>query len=333
MKKIKLISILLSLALCATLLSAGCGKKSSDKDEAHITFMLDWTANTNHTGVYVAQALGYFEDAGITVDIVECSEAGAEASVAAGSADFGVSFQDYLVPAYSAEEADRLPITTVAAIIEHNTSGIISLAENNIETAADMPGHSYATWELPIEQAIIKQVVTDDGGNYDDIELIPTYVEDIKAGLASDLDSVWIYYAWDGIACELGGLDTNFFYFRDYGEELDYYSPVIIANDTYLEENPETAKAFIQAVKKGYQYAMENPEDAAKILVDANEGLDLDLVTASQKWLAENYCADADDWGLIDGDRWDAFYGWVYENGLCDYEIPSGYGYTNEYVK
>lgn len=336
MKK-KILAGILVTTLATTTLLFGCGKKedstgASTGEKEKITFMLDWTANTNHTGLYVAEKLGYFDEAGLEVEIVECSEAGAEASVASGAADFGVSFQDYLVPAYSAEEGSRLPITTVAALIQHNTSGIVSLKETGIESAKDMSGHSYATWDLPIEQAIIKKVVNDDGGNFDDIELISTYVEDIKAALSSDIDSVWIYYAWDGIACELGGLDTNFFLFTDYGKELDEYSPVIIANDDFLKNKPEVTKKFLAAVEKGYKYAIENPEDAAEILVDANDGLDPEICKASQKWLADQYVADAAKWGVIDKDRWDAFYTWVYENDLCEYEIPSGYGFSNDYL-
>lgn len=263
---------------------------------------------------------------------MECAEAGAEASVADGKADFGVSFQDYLVPAFSADESSRLPVTAVAAIIQHNTSGIISLKDSGITSPKGMEGHSYATWDMPIEQAIIKKVVTDDGGDYSKINLISTSVEDIKAALSSNIDSVWIYYAWDGIACELQGLDTNFFYFKDYSPELDDYSPVIIANNDFLKNNSEVAKKFMAALSKGYDYAIENPDDAAQILVDANEGLDIELCKKSQNWLASQYKADADKWGVIDQKRWDAFYGWVYDNGLCEIDIPDGFGFSNDYL-
>ena len=294
--------------------------------------MLDWSPNTNHTGLYVAKEKGYFSELGLEVKIVEASESGAEASVAAGSADFGVSFQDTLVPAFSAREDAILPIIAVAAIIQHNTSGIVSPKDKNILSPKDMPGHSYATWDLPIEQAIIRSVVSNDGGSYDDISLVSTYVEDIGAAFSSGIDSVWIYYAWDGIACEKNGLDTDFFYIRDYADELDYYSPVIIANNDFLKNKPETAKKFLSAVSKGYEYAIRNPDEAAQILVDANEGLDADICQASQQWLASQYKSDAARFGEIDKERWDTFYKWVYENGLCEYEIPSSFGFTNEYL-
>ena len=346
MRNKKWIAILMILVLSITMLAA-CGNKDSEKtaddkgshsaanedtELTKIIVALDWTPNTNHTGLYVAQQNGYFEEEGLSVEIIEASDAGAEAMVGSNTAQFGISFQDTLVPVYAAAEEERLPITTVAAIIQHNTSGIISPKDKGIKTPAGMAGNTYATWDLPIEQAIVKQVVTDDGGNYDEINLASQYVENIQGAFEGGIDAVWIYYAWDGINTELAGLDTNFFYFKDYGDELDYYSPVIIANDSFLETEPETAKKFLAAVSKGYEYAIENPEEAAQILVDLNEGLDLELCTASQKWLADQYQADADKWGEIDQSRWDAFYNWVYENDLCENEIPAGFGFTNAYL-
>lgn len=332
MKKNKLYLIITAFAMSAMLLS-GCGKNTTNDDGLfEISIMLDWTANTNHTGLYVAQNMGYFEDAGLKVNIIEASENGVEACVAAKVTDFGISYQDYLVPAFSAPQEQMLEVTAVAAIINHNTSGIISPKELKIDSPKKMPGNNYATWELPIEQSIIRQVVTADGGNFDDIELIPSTVEDVKAAFASGIDAVWIYYACDGISCEYSGVDTNFFYIKDYDEALDYYSPVIIANDDFLKEHPNEASAFIAAVSKGYNYSIDNPKEAAKILVDANDGLDLDFCIASQEWISKQYTADGKKWGEINPERWDNFYEWVYENNLCEYQIPSGYGFSNEYL-
>lgn len=327
------IFLLLTAGALFTSVLYGCSDTTGkNTDTEKITIALDWTPNTNHTGIYVADELGYFEDAGIEVEIIEALESGAEAVVGSGTAQFGISFQDYLVPVFAANEDEQLPITAIAAIIQHNTSGIISPKELNITTPSGLCGHTYATWELPIEQAIMEKVVTDDNGSWNDVELIPQYVENIQGAFDSGIDSVWIYYGWDGVNTELSGLETNFFYFKDYGKELDYYSPVIIGNNDYMDKNTEITRKFMEAVTKGYEYAIDNPEDAAKILVDANEGLDLELCTSSQKWLADKYQDDAATWGVIDSDRWNAFFAWVYENNLCENEIPKGYGFTNEYL-
>lgn len=310
--------------------AAGSENEEEQKFE-EVTFVLDWTPNTNHTGVYVAQAKGYFEEAGLKVNIIQPPEDGATMLVAGGGAQFGVDFQDSLAPAFSSEE--KLPVTAVAAIIQHNTSGLISLKENGIDSPKKMEGFTYATWDLETEKAIIKYVMEQDGGDFSKLEMIPSTVADVVSALQTNVDLVWIYYAWDGVAAKLQGLETNYINFADLDAALDYYSPVIIANDTYLKENKEQAKAFLQAVRKGYEFAMEYPQEAAQILCEAAPELDPEIVLESQKWLADQYQADAESWGLIDGGRWDGFYRWLYENGVTKQEIPAGTGYSNEYIQ
>ncbi|MBQ4092366.1 MAG: ABC transporter substrate-binding protein [Firmicutes bacterium] len=332
MKKIWLFLIFcFAVALCL----CGCGGEDavddSNSELNEITMVLDWTPNTNHTGLYVAQSMGWFEEEGLSVSIVQPPEDGAALMVASGRAQFGVDFQDYLAGAYGIEEP--LPITAVAAMVQHNTSGIVSLKEDGIDSPAKMEGHTYATWNLPIEQAMLREVVTADGGNYDEVELIPSTVTDIVSALQADIDSVWIYYGWDGIALEQAGLETNFFYFSDIDPAFDFYSPVIIANNEFLEENPEDAEAFLRAVRRGYEYAAEHPEEAASILCEQVPELDPELIVASQTWLSAQYVADASSWGIIDAERWNAFYKWLNDNGLVECEIPMDYGFTNDYLE
>ena len=93
--------------------------------------MLDWTPNTNHTGFYVAQAQGYFAEAGLKVNIIQPPEDGAVMMVASGNAEFCIDFQDYLAPVFASKET--YPVTAVAALIQHNTSGIVSLKEDGID--------------------------------------------------------------------------------------------------------------------------------------------------------------------------------------------------------
>ena len=127
-------SICVALMGCLLLGMVGCStnqkKKNSEKLE-DVTIVLDWTPNTNHTGLYVAQKLGYFKKAGLNVKIIQPPEDGASVLVASGQAQFGIDFQDYMAAALTGDEA--LPITAIAAIIQHNTSGIISLKGKGID--------------------------------------------------------------------------------------------------------------------------------------------------------------------------------------------------------
>lgn len=334
MKK-KLLSLLLAGSLCLGLTACSADNNTdgttAKDDLTEITFVLDWTPNTNHTGIYVADALGYFEDAGLSVTIVQPPEDGAEIMVGSGKAQFGVSFQDYLVPLFANDNG--LSIEVCAAILQHNTSGILSRAGEGMDTPKGMEGKNYATWDLDLEKATIKHVVEADGGDFEQVSLIPSTVTDEVTALQSkQVDAIWVYYGWAGIACEVAGLETDYFAFADISPELDFYSPVIIGNGNWMEEHPDLTKAFLNAVKQGYTYAMNDPAAAAEILCQAAPELDADLVLASQEWMANQYQAEVSRWGYIEPERWNAFFAWVNENGLSETPVPLDTGFTNAYL-
>ena len=331
MKK-KIYALLLAVVMVITTTACGNTGDAKDKDLEKITFVLDWTPNTNHTGLYVAQEKGFFKEAGLEVEIVQPPEDGAAVLVASGKAQFGVSFQDSMAAALAGDSA--LPITAVASVIQHNTSGIISRAGEGMDTPKGMEGHTYATWNGAIELATLEEVVKADGGDFSKVELIPSTVTDeVSALKTNSVDSIWIFYAWAGVKTELEELASDYFAFADIDPVFDYYTPVIISGNKFLKENPDTAKAFLGALQKGYEFAIENPEEAAEILCKAAPELDAELVLASQKYLAEEYQADAPYWGYIDAGRWNDFYQWVNDNHLVEDEVPLDTGFTNEYLK
>ncbi len=331
----KLIAFILSAVLIAAVF-AGCGSGESKSSEnsakkQKLTFVLDWTPNTNHTGLYVAQEKGYFDEENLEVEIVQPPEDGAEALVGSGKAEFCVSFQDTMIPAITGKNA--LPIEAVAAVLQHNTSGIVSRKGEGMDTPKGLEGKKYATWDIPIEQATLRQVVEDDGGDFDKVEMIPSTVTDEVSALKSkSVDAIWIFYGWAGIAAEQAKLDIDYFAFKDINPVFDYYTPVIVGNTDWMKKNPETAKSFLKALKKGYEFAIDNPDDAADILCKAAPELDESLVKASQKYMAKQYKAEVEQWGYINPERWNAFYSWVNENKLCDETLAENLGFTNDYL-
>lgn len=323
-------------AVMALSLSA-CGLKTGDVppktagELKKITFVLDWTPNTNHTGLYVALEKGYFEEAGLEVEVVQPPEGGAEILVASGKAQFGVSFQDTMAPALTGDSA--LPIQAVAAVLQHNTSGIVSRKGEGMNTPKGLEGKKYATWESPIELATLQNVVESDGGDFGKVQLVPSSVTDeVSALKTKSVDAIWIFYGWAGIKTELEELETDYFAFSDINPVFDYYTPVIISGTRFLEDEPDTAKAFLSALSKGYEEAAKDPEEAAGILCRAVPELDPELALASQQYLSPRYLADSPTWGYMDPRRWNGFYSWLNENGLSDPALPENIGFTNDYL-
>lgn len=332
MKNLKKIALSI-LTVFLVIILAACQSEDSENNEetASVELILDWVPNTNHTGLFVAEEMGFFEEAGVDVTIRRPPEGGGTELVGSGQAEFGISFQDTIAAPFE----QGLPVTAVAAIINHNTSGIISHVDAEILDASDMAGQSYGTWNEPIETAMIEYIVEADGGNFEDVELIPNQADNSVVGLANKMfDSAWIYYAWDGVMAEFQDVPTNYFNLTDFAEELDFYSPIIIANNDYIENNPEEAKAVIQAIKKGYQHAMENPEEAADILIQNAPELEeqRDFVVASQEWISDQYANDLDSWGYMEAERWNRFYNWLYENDLIEVNLTETDLFTNKFL-
>ena len=215
-----------SLASAATLVLAGCNSGSGSADGAasdskpasgektKITFCLDYTPNTNHTGIYVAQNKGFFADEGLEVEIVQPADGTAEGAIGTGQAQLGVSYQDYLAAAY---DAGNTGLTAVAAVIQHNTSGIMSRAEDGITHAALMEDHVYTTWDMAVEQATIKQIMTTDGGDFSKLKMVPFTVDDEVQGLKANMfDCVWVYEGW----AVQNAAAVNYFSFKEHGRRL-----------------------------------------------------------------------------------------------------------------
>lgn len=312
--------------------SMACGsEKQSTSVEKKLKLVLDWTPNTNHTGLYVAMDKGYYKDVGIELEIVQPPEDGAEVLVASGKADFGISFQDTMAGALSKDSP--LPIKAVAAITQHNTSGIMSRKGDGITTPKGLEGKKYATWDLPIEKAILKNVVEKDGGDFAKVELIPSTVTDEVSALSTkQIDAVWVYYGWAGISAKEKGFDFDYFAFKDINPTFDYYTPVLITNDDMIKNNSDTVKKFLEATKKGYEFAAGNPQDAAEILLKYAPEIDSKLANASQEYLSTCYIDKDIPWGYIDSERWKNFYRWINENNLLEHRIDEGAGLDNEFI-
>lgn len=324
------LTTLATLALAGLGLAACSPSETPKAENKPIDFILDWTPNTNHTGLYVALEKGYFEDAGLTVNIKLPSEDSSSDLVINGQAPFAVYFQDSM-----AKKLEKgAGITAVAAIVEHNTSGILSATDKAVKRPKDLVGKTYGTWNDPIELAMLETLVNEDGGAFDKVEKVPNTDANSVTPIANKVfDAAWIYKGWDGIMAEQEKLATDFFYLTDYNNAFDYYSPVIIANNDYLKDNKDEAKKVLSAIKKGYQYAIAHPEESGEILIKHAPELksQKEFVLASQRYLSAHYAQDPEKWGTIDADRWNAFYKWAHDKGILESDLKD-HGFSNEYL-
>jgi ABC-type nitrate/sulfonate/bicarbonate transport system substrate-binding protein len=334
-KKFFIITIILILVLAA------CGvpnqNNNSENEEPSsaqsplvpIDVMLDWVPNTNHTGIFVARDKGWYEAAGLAVNIIQAGESPVEQVVASGSADFGISYQE----AVTLARTEGAPIVSVAAVIQHNTSGFASRADRNITRPKDFEGKTYGGWGSPVESAMLDLLMSCDGGDVSKVNVLDTGFADFFAITQKEVDFAWIFYGWDGVNAELKDIPVNVIMLNEWQECVpDYYTPVMITSEKTIAEKPEIVKAFISATAEGYEFAIENPDEAADILLQAAPESDPELVTASQQWLADQYQADAEQWGLQDETVWQRYADWLYQQDLISKPLDAEAAFSNEFL-
>ena len=164
--------------------------------------------------------------------------------------------------------------------------------------------------------------------------MVPYTVDDEVSGLKANMfDTVWVYEGWAVQNAAVQNYSVNYFSFISMDDVFDFYTPVIAANSDFLKQSPDVAKAFLRAAKKGYQYAIDNPADAADILCKEVPELDANLVRKSAEYLAGQYTNDAKSWGVIDRDRWARYYKWLNDNKLVENEIDVNAGWTMDYLE
>ncbi|RAK18720.1 ABC-type nitrate/sulfonate/bicarbonate transport system substrate-binding protein [Anoxybacillus vitaminiphilus] len=330
-----LLAVILIIALAACNMKENQGqeadkkKGNAEKTLQKITVMLDWFPNTNHTGLYVAKDKGYYKQQGLDVEILQPGEGTtADQLVAAGKADFGISYQESVTQARSTD----IPLVSIAAIIQHNTSAFASLKEAGITSPKDFEGKRYGGWGSPVEEAVLKAVMQKANADFSKLKIVTLGATDFFKSIGRDADFMWIYYGWDGVEAERQGKELNTIMLKDLDPALDYYTPVIVTNEEHVKEQKELVKRFMEATAKGYEFAIENPEEAADILIKNAPELNKELVKASQKWLSTKYQDDAEQWGVQKEEVWKRYADWMFERGLIEKNIDPKAAFTNEFL-
>lgn len=297
---------------------AGCGGSSTPSGGgaplAKVTLALDWTPNTNHTGIYVAQQKGWYRAQGIDLQLLPYSSSVApEQLVATGKADFAISFPE----AVTADRALGQPLVSVAAVVQHNTSALISLKSSGLDSVASLAGKRYAGFGAPYEQPVVAQVLSCGGASSASFQNITTTLDPVAALKSGQFDFAWVYEGWEVIEAQHEGLQVNVFPLLDYCMP-DYSSPVIITNQKMIQQHPDVIKRFLKATSQGYAYAVQHPHDAASLLIKgapAGSFDDTSLVYASQDYLSAQYMKDASCWGAQSLEKWTDYPRFMYVHG------------------
>ena len=321
--------------ITAAFLSAALPAVAQEK----LSVALDWTPNTNHVGLYVAQSKGWFDDAGLDVDILPYTDTSSGTLVAAGVAEFGV----LSAVGFHSQRAGGADMTAVMAVVQHETGRLVFNGNReDIQRPADLDGKIYAGFGSAWEEALISTIIRNDGGSgtFDTVTLGTSAYEALANGR---VDFTLEVSTWEGVNSVLLDRPQRAFRYADYGVP-DQHTTFLGGNGTWLAENPDAARSFVQAAQRGYEFAANNPAVAAEILIAETAGMMSNpaLVRASMEALAEGeYLQDpGEPAGLIDVEMFNNITSFLFEAGIMRGEdgrplsqMPDvSVWFTNEYL-
>jgi ABC-type nitrate/sulfonate/bicarbonate transport system substrate-binding protein len=262
--------VVFSLAVCiagAAAVAVAIAAPDRVASTPTVRLALDWTPNTNHTGFFVAQALGYYKKAGINFKVVPYSNTATDTLVGSGRAECGINFEDFMSIARVAGTKE----TSVMAILQHDPLAFMVLANSKFKRPRDLDGATYGATGLPGEKEITSAVIKHDGGQ-GNIKFVTLDTASYDAVYSGKVDFASGFLTWEVIDAKLRGINVRTFPLRKYGIP-DYYEVVLACSNKWLAANPSVAKRFLAATVKGWQYTNAHPKKASALLIKANKGV------------------------------------------------------------
>lgn len=284
-----------------------------------IRLALDWTPNTLHTGFYVALANGSYKQAHLNVQIstpeADKYQTTPAKQLADGTVDLAIMPSESVI-SYHANDP-RSPFVAIAALLARDASAIVTLKQNGLDRPQQLDGRVYASYNARFEDEIVKQMIRNDGGRGQFVSHKPERFGIWHTLLTNEADATWIFLPWEGIEADLRDVELNKFLLEEY--EIPYgYSPLLVANRDWLTTHSDVMQEFMAATTAGYQFAVTQPDEAARMLIEVAEHPALanrEFVEMSQQSASGYYLMDG-EWGVMRREVWNGFVNWLIRHDL-----------------
>jgi putative hydroxymethylpyrimidine transport system substrate-binding protein len=318
MTRLRIPAIAIAVFALALALAA-CGSKSEEggAERESLSLTLDFYPNPDHAGIYMAQKLGYFEEAGLDVSIATPSDPAAPVKqVAAGRTDLAISYE----PEVALAREQGLDVVAVAALVNRPLTSLIWLKESGIKGVGDLKGKTVATAGIPYQDAFLKTILARVKLTPDDVKavnvgfgLLPALVGGSAQAMLGGYSNV------EGVDLRERGKAPVVTPVDQLGVPT-YDELVFVANREKLEEDPDKFRLFLAALQRGTEAAAENPGAATTAITEANPDLEPKLAAAEVKATLPLLSARAGQqpYGYMDPKQWEAFAGWMRDNGLIE---------------
>lgn len=282
-----------------------------------IKISLDWTPNTVHAGIFVAQFEDYFAEQGIEVEIIHPGDDNYVKypieKVREGIVDIGMAPSEHVIQYNTQKTADLLSVATVfqgeaSHYVAHNNAGITS--------PKDFDGKTFACYGTHLEEVIFENVLKNAGGVGNFNTLKPQKLDLWTLFMQKKADVAWVFSNWETAQATHAGVELVSFKLNDYGVPYGY-SPVFITDKQRTGQLP--LQKFMAAVAMGYQLAATNPNKVAQIMannIDHPNCNDAGFLAYSINTVANLFLNEQGQWGVQNEKTWSNYTAWLTRNNL-----------------
>ncbi|MEM6974242.1 MAG: ABC transporter substrate-binding protein [Pseudomonadota bacterium] len=234
--------------------------------------LLDWYLNPNHGPIVLAEELGYFDEVGLDVEIVQPTDPSAPPRlVAAGQADLAISYQIQL----HLQADEGLPVAWVGTLVATPLNCLMALDDSGIESPADLAGKTVGYSVPGVEEALLGAILEEHGTSLDSVELVNVNFSITPALLTGRVDAViGAYRNFELNQMQIEGEEGRCFYIEEEGlpahDELIY-----VAHNEDLDR--EAIADFLDATERATTYIVNHPEEAWDIFKETGAELDDEL--------------------------------------------------------
>jgi ABC-type nitrate/sulfonate/bicarbonate transport system substrate-binding protein len=291
---------------------------------------LDWTPNSNHIGFFIAQELGYYTKEDLAVEIIDPSQDNYGVTpakkVELGQVDMALCPLESVMSYKTKSQA--FDLVAIATLFQEDLSAIACKAGIGISSPKDLDHTTYASYKARYEDAIVKQMIKNDGGK----GIIECVYPD-KLGVWETIEkdqvqSTWIFTNWEGVQAAQQNTELILFQLKDYGIPYSY-SPVVSCSEHTVSNKKVALKSFLNATKKGFFYAKEHPEKAAKILKALVPEKDKNMDLQKSIVLTCSVLGDKEHWGQMNSDGIHNFLTWLQDQKLENHNLKATSLFTN----